>query len=241
MSLNAEYKKYLSRLAATNSFKQLMSLSPPNGQQFSVVAYFIIDPPTNGRHGMWMHLGYYSSAKKAQTKAQQIIEQTGHPGVIVSPSCSWQYLDENPNNIKRVDTDVDGTLRSQHAKLYQQELARIRQREQIESSIEHDQEQSLVPTTIEHYTQNWYLTVRNFAAVEHYRKMLADAEQAYQKRVELIQQQYAQQPEFDTTWLPILKSKLAERGEDNVFELITQGYDQLKSSILSSGPNSTDC
>src|SRR5579883_2183344 len=99
-----------------NSFKALAKVPPPDGQECSVFAYFLVDPPKDPQKpydpvGMYILLGSYPK-KRALEIVEHLIETTGHKQICAVSTCSWRELTSkcDPNQITLVPVDLNGKL-----------------------------------------------------------------------------------------------------------------------------------
>jgi len=225
-----------------NSYLELAKkYRPLPGQSFCVVAYFLLDPPTNDLYGMWYLIGTYATANEALDVAETVIRKTGIKSVFATKTCNWESLDNTfkPDRTKWVHTDKEALLRQQHEKEYREEIENIKDREKILLELEDDKIKENDPSTIQHYTYNWYTAIKNYSTVQYHQEKLKQALANYHKRVHLIRQQYSNQPELDSQWLSVIKQKLEQRKELNVYDALEHGYHQLKDEILHQYPSSS--
>jgi hypothetical protein len=223
------------RRQAINSYKALAKLKPPAGQEFSVVAYFLADNPKDV-YGFYIPLGNFATKEKAKELVDHIIETTGHRSVYVMKTCSWQELDTQfrPDRTECVPVDQEGKLRRQNNKEQEEERIKLEKRQALEEDIIREKDAETDPTTIEHYTHNWFVAIKNHAAYRHYREQTDRAKASYDKRVRAIREQYTRQPEYDTQWLDRLKTRLQRSGETRIFDAIVKAVGELRRDILTS-------
>ena len=204
-------------------------------QSYCVWAYILVDNPSpQGVQGMVIFLGAFRTFKQAKKHAKKIIIDTEYNSVFVSRTCSWEELttEYKPDRIKWVSTDKESVLREKARKEYEKEVKQHEKHQKMVKDVEKEKERELDPTSIEHYTHNWFNLIQNKFTIQHYRKLLEEAEQNYAKRMDKIKQQYSKQPEFEETWLPILYEKLKERDELEVYETIESNAKTLRSEVF---------
>lgn len=220
-----------------NTFEELMKWKAPKEQKFTVYAYFLTDEKIikeTGIYGYHIQLGNYETRKEANKVVNEIIQQTGHKLIYSAPICSWQEINSTIDNerTKWITENGKKNLKQQQQKeiMYEQEM--IKKREKINKEISEEKDKELDKTTIEHYTHNWYLAIRNYSMIEYYKDKLNKIEEKFNNRVKNIKEQYSKQPEYEKKWLDVLKEKLKNRDEENIYELIKTGYETLKSKII---------
>lgn len=223
-----------------DTFLQLTEVKIDDDQSFCVWAYILVDnPPPQGIYGMVIFLGAFKTYRQAKKHAKKIVMDSNYNSVFVSRSCSWEELttESKPDRIKWVSTDRESHIREKARKEYEKEIKQHQKHEKLVKDLEKEKERELDPTTIEHYIHNWYNLIQNKFTIQHYRKLLDEAEQNYQKRADKIRQQYSKQPEFDETWLSILSERLKERDEFDVYETIESNAKLLRPEIFNLSNN----
>jgi len=228
-------KNLLTREAAINGYTQIEKIHPLPGQEFCVVAYFLsneIGP--DGCHGMWYFIGTFSSAKKANKRAVNIIEKSGIKTVYATKTCTWQEINDKftPDRIKMVPTDKRGKLRQQHEKEYQGLVENFERDREIREEIEEELTREFDEDSLEYYIQQWFQIIKNTALVE---KLESDLKQAKKHQVKCIQNlkaAHAKNPEHENNWIPRLEDRLPKRGEDDLLNALKKGSDLMRPDIL---------
>lgn len=223
------------QLQAFNTFKNLMKTKLPYGQQYCIWAYFLLDKPSDeGLYGKLIFLGAYQTKKDALEKATEIFKNTKHEGIIISIGGKWEDLTTKPDmcKIKWVAEDHEAELHLQQEREMKKENKKREKAERIKKEIEIEMRNEDNPSTLDHYTQNWFLAVKDKAAIKMYRQKLEEMEKAYNKRVNLIQKQESLQPEMETIWLSSLETKMKDRDEAHIFASISTAARELGPEIL---------
>ena len=125
----------VARKQTINTWKALSKLKSPSDQNYSVVAYFLVENPTDVA-GMYLPLGNYPTREKALERAEFVIQTTGHRQVFAAKMGVWQELNGEfrPDRTLLVPGDAEAKLRQQHAS--EQEKDRLRREEQEDQEKE---------------------------------------------------------------------------------------------------------
>lgn len=222
------------QLQALNTYKNLMKTKIPYGQNYCIWAYFLLDKPSDdGLYGKIIFLGAYGK-KEALDKAEEIVKNTGHTGIIVTPSGKWENLslELKMDKTKWVAEDHETALRLQQEKEIKKENKKKEKIDKIKKDIEEEMRLEDDPATIEHYTHNWYLAVKDKMAINMYKQKLDEMEKAYEKRVSLIRKQEEESPIMESKWLPLLETKMKERDESHIFSSIENSVRSIRPEVL---------
>ena len=168
-------------------------------------------------------------------EVERIIKKTGHHCIYACESCSWEDIDEKvrPDRTIKLDPSLkSGQLERQFIEDINSKSAEKQRTDRISKELEDQQEKELDPTTVEYYAHNWYLTIKNKSEYEFHKEKMKYYEEMYKKRAEKVRKQYKSQPELDNEWLDIYENRLKHRGEENVFDLLSQGYKWLRQEVL---------
>jgi hypothetical protein len=216
-----------------DSFRALRVIKRPEGQKYSVMAYFICESHPDKPVAFVINLGNYNTSDAAAKRAKALIEETGHEAIFAGPTNQWLSLSEK-NRIDRTeylrsDKEEQDEAITNHKKELQR---REEERAQIEKQILEEHANSEDPETLDHYIYNWYLLVRSRSEIEYHRSNLTAAEEEYNSRLLKIREQYHKQPEIGENWLPLLEERLAKRGESHIFQAIKNGYQQLRHEVI---------
>lgn len=216
-----------------NSYLALTKTKIPRGQEYIVVAYFLVESPGEV-YGMWIGLGCYPTQEKAKSVVEFLIQTTGHKAIISAKTGHWWELTTNtqPDRVTYVPTNLDGKLIQQNHSDLEREGKQIEARRQYEDELLQEQQREKDPNTIDHYIHNWYVAVRNRATVEFHEQKLKEAQANYDARVTAIQDQYARQPDMEDRWLNEVKDRLSRRGEIKVYEALERGARDLKDTVF---------
>ena len=149
-------------------------------------------------------------------------------------TCDWQDINDkfSPDRTKLVPIGRDMKLREQHNREYQDQVDRFEKEKEISREIEEEQERELSADSVEYYTRQWYLAIKNRAAIESMKQQLGDLEKSYDRRINNIREAYRRHPEHDDVWLRNLGEKLPKRREEKLLELIQQGYKEMKDEVF---------
>lgn len=223
-----------------NTFKKLMKIKPLPDQKYCVISYFLLDPQSivdpnnkNKSYGMWTFLGAFGTQKEAIKYAEKVILETQHSMVFATSSCTWEDLTtvDNHKDTLWVSTDTDAKLRKQHEKEYNEEINKIKLKEELDEELEAEMELEQDINSLEYYTRNWYLAIKNKSIIEDYKNKLDSMQKNFQMRIDNIKKSELSHPDYRTKWLPILKSKLSRRNEGSIYNSIEMGFNIIKDSL----------
>lgn len=223
-------KNIMAREKAINGFKEIMKIKPQPGQEFCVIAYFILDKnyiEKNGSYGMLFIVGTYPRADMAIEKAEEMIRKTEINSIYAMKTCDFQEINDKykPNRTKYVPINRDKILEDQHEKEYQEIKEELEKREKIEKDIEKEIEKEKDPTSLEYYTQEWYSTIINKSMIDQMKKKLQEEENQFQLKLKKIKDLDNKNPTHYSKMLPELKKTMIERNEENI-------YNKLEKEIL---------
>lgn len=226
--------------AKKNALRALMALKPKSGHEYNVLAYVLnrdmikSDGSLDELHGVVFSLGSFGSKEKAEKHAKQIIEQTGHPGIVVAGYGCPIRLTTDVDTAATIDVPVDvkGKLVEWEDTQYKKEKDAIEKKIKVETELMEEAQQETNPDHIEHYKRQWYLAIKNKAMYMTSKASMEAADINYQKRVSSIKDHYTKHPEHDTQFLSHLKEKLIERGEGDLYENLATAYKELHPQII---------
>lgn len=239
-----EIANILSHEKALNGLTRIKKIRPQPGQEFCVIAYFLTSEVSQeGVHGMWFLVGTYPRSDMATERATELIEETGINSIYAMKTCDWQEINDKftPDRTKIVPIGRDMKLREQHAREYQEQADRFEKDKEISQEIEEEQERELSDDSVEYYTRQWYLAIKNRSAIESMKQQLVDVEKSLDQRVENIRRAHSAHPEHEENWLSILGEKLPKRNEGRLLELLQRGHHEMKDEVFgSSAEDSSD-
>lgn len=229
------------RRQTINSFKALMRHRYPARCEWSVYAWFLVDPPagktldpSKEEIGMYIPLGSYPCPEDAKKVVDHLIETTGHPLICARKTCTWGSLTTKVDpKAEFVPVDLDGKLIKAHAKVQREEVERLERKREIEEEVIQEKDRENDPNSLDHYIHNWFVAIKNRATYHVNQKAADTAKENYEKRSNAIREQYARQPHFEKEWLPELQRRLHKRGEDATYEAIVRAVEEMKSEVLS--------
>lgn len=229
----------MNKTQALRAFKLLMERKVPEGHEYCVVVYMLLDKVEDGKHGLWLCAGTYSTAEKAKKAAKEIIIETGITSVIATKCCQWEFLNEesDPDRIKWVASDKEAKYRLKAEKEYQKQVEAAKKQQKINRIIEEERERETDPSSIEHYTTNWYNAILNYSRLQYEKNKIKEIEQSFNERVSKIRKQYNVQPEYEERWLSKLKERLIETEEQDKYLMIESCAEKIKSIVLPSDNN----
>ena len=223
-----------------NSLQALMRLRPITGSQWCVLAFSLnrdmiqADGTLDDLHGVVFPLGSFDDKEKAEKHANNVIELTGHPAVIVVKYGYPLQLTTkfNPAAVVEVHVDAKGKIMKLESDQYKREKELHEKRVKLERDIMKEAEEETDPDTIEHFKRQCYLAIKNRANFQIHRKEADSAWENYKKREMSVRDHYARHPDHEEQWLPYLKDKLIERGEENLFIAMEAAYHEIRDEIL---------
>ena len=228
-------EKYYSLKKLANTYKLLEKRRPPSDQEYSIYAYYLLSEPKDGKVGKQIFLGGYPTKKKAILECKKIMKQTGHDGIYVCETCSWEDID----SIKRFDRTfkLDTRLKDDELqKQFEDEIERKHEeeerREELSKEIELQGEMEQDTTTMDHYVHNWFNVIKNKSSYEYHKEQMEYYEKMYNKRVNKVREQNKNQPEYENQWLDEYEKRLVRRGEEDVFIMLKEGHRLLKDKVL---------
>lgn len=233
--IKADIQNFLSREKAINSFKLIAKKRPIVGQEFCVIAYFLSDQITSsGSRGMWFLVGTYPRPDIAEEAAISLIEESGIKSIYTMKTCDWQDINNKfePNRIKSVPLGKDKRLQEQHLKEYEKTVQDFKKEQEIADEIEKEQELEIKNDSVEYYTRQWFLAIKNKSLVEDLTSKLKEATNNMNLRINNIRDSYKNHPEYEDQWLEILREKLPRRGEENILKALEKGHLEMIKTVL---------
>jgi hypothetical protein len=230
-SATAEYMARQTQ--AINTFKALMKLPVPNGQKYSVWAYALIDDPRHVKVAMVIPLGNYPDKAEAVKRVKFIIETTGHHAVFATKMHKWEELttEINTDRTEYVPVDMNGKLIKLHEDQQKKEQEKLEERKRIEEELLREKAAELNPSSIEHYINNWYVAIKTWARLQHTNKLRDVDLEVLEERLDKIRKQTHEQPEYEKTWLPVLKEQLSKRNELILYETLAATVEEMKKDL----------
>lgn len=226
------------------TFRALKLIRRPEGQSYSVMAYFMCESHPGKPVAFVINMGNYPTSELAKERAQALVEQTGHLSIFAGPSREWLPIEEKNRLDRTTFTSGDkgqqeDAIRKAAARREKLEQQQREERLRIEKQILEEHANSENPESLDHYIYNWYLLVQSRSEIEYHKEQLRVAEEKYLRGVEKIHKQYLEQPEVEQTWLGVLEERLKERGEEGIFNAIKQGYLKLRPELFATPDTST--
>lgn len=228
------------------NLKKIESIDTEVGQKYVVIGYFLIpiselaelnkkEEDVDIPRGMWTHLGTYNSEKKAEARKKKIVEDTGITSISVKRMYEWQYISlsdiqiNNTNDTNNINTSKEDFILDQ----IRREKLKIKEErekdEKIRKSIDVDIEREADKDSIEYYTRQWWLTIKNKSYYEIAKREMDKYKNIYEQKLDLIGELDQKHPTYANKWKEILKPKLNIRNEQSLYELI----DKASNDILS--------
>lgn len=223
-----------------NSLQAIMRLRSASPDVWNVFAYVLnrdmiqADGTLDDLHGVVFSLGSFRTKEEAAAYAKTVIEVTGHPSVMVAKFGMPAKLTVNfePGIVEEVKVDIKGKLLKFEDEQYKREKEIYEQRLKLEKELMEEAELETDPDSVEHFKRNVFVALKNKATQTFHDKAAKDAKDAYNKRVEVVRDHYKRHPEHELEWLPLLKQKLVERGEQHVYDGIFKQYVEQRLEIL---------
>lgn len=207
-------------------------IHPVPGQSFVILIYLLQNPPKDGVHGMIFPVSVHSTYETAKNKAEQICREHQVDVCRIYPMAKWRYIAEKAPTSQVKYAPSDSELKRFEADNHQKKVAVFKKEVEIRDKIEEEHLKSDQPGSIEHYTYCWYRAVKHKSKIEYLKKQLAETEKSYQEEVTAIRADHQSDPSLDEKWLEVLKSKLEEREEQDVYSAVVTGYKHLRDEII---------
>ena len=227
-------------LVKRDSLQALARLKGPQGNDWCVLAYVLNhdiidkDGKVDDFRGVVFPLGSFDDQERAERHAKGIIELTGHAGVIVA-----RYARPVPLTVKfdskavvEVPVDSKGKLVQLETAQYKYENEEYERRVKREKELTKEAEEETDRNSIEHFKRHCYLAIKDRAALEYHKKQMAEMQLNYDKHQAAIREHYTRHPEHEEQWLPYMKKKLLERGEEPLYINLENGYAKLRDELL---------
>lgn len=227
-------------LVRRDTLQALTRLRAPRGSDWCVFAYVLNHDIINAEgkaddlRAVVFPLGAFDEEARADKHAKSIIELTGHPGIIVARYASGIPLTAkfDATTVVEVPVDKNGKLVELESAQYKHEREEYERRIKREEDMQREAQAEVNPNDIEHFKRHCYLAIRDRAAYEHSKKQMEDALANYKKHEKEVRNHYVKHPEHEEQWLPYLKKKLAERGEETLYNTVANGYNKLRDELL---------
>lgn len=223
-----------------SALQKTIQLNAPRGQEWCIFTYALnrdmITPEgtVEKDYGVIIPLGSYGDYEQAVKKAKKIIETTGNEMVMVARyACAVKLTTEQDVRVvEKVNVDTKGKLvkldRERYEKdkeIYEESTRRERElMEEInnECDIEH----------IEYFKRQCYMAIKYEANIKHKREEMENSIKEYEKiKNELIRLNESH-PEYKNEWLEMLKGRLVERGESELYKAVEEGYNRIKDELF---------
>jgi len=218
-----------------NALIRIQDETPLSGQDYSVIVYVLTDEVgPNGEHGVFYIRGGYSCAKDAVNAAKELIDKYDINNVFAVPNCKWETLTKHRKSDRTIYTKPEklNDMINHYASDSQSELKKQFENSaqaKLRDEISREQELADVPGTIENFTRLWYLLIKNTGSLKYHQSQVDHFTRKNIEREKELRKAVDEHPEYLEQWLPRLESKLKERNEPQLLELIKNGYHQLKS------------
>lgn len=222
----------------TNSLQKIMKLKPRINSEWNVLAYVLNRDMINEKgelddlHAVVFSLGSFDNYSKAETYAKEVIEETGHSGIIVAPFGAPIKLTTKPENMVDIPVNPSGKIIELESKEYKLQKENYEKRLKLEKDLLEESNQETNPDSIEYLKRQCYLAIKNKSSYEKSKFQYEEALNNYNKRIKNIREHINKYPEHEKDWLPFLRDKLVERGESELFNYIEKGYELIKSDIF---------
>lgn len=224
-----------------DSLKLIMKSSPPNKcYPWSVFAYVLNkdmlnpDGTLDDLHGIIFPLGSFKTEKKAFSHCEKVIRDTGHPAVVACNYGKPFRLTSNINelNTEKIYVDDTGKIQKFQDDINKQQRETYEKRKRVEKEITEEANLETDESSIEYFKRQCYLAIKNKARLEHSAKELCESFDCFTKRKDNAYKHYLKFPEHEKEWLPLLKERLDQRGESELYKYIEFGYKSLRQEIL---------
>lgn len=241
----------------TIGLRKIAKLKAKEGQAWSIVVYVLSNEVVDGFHGLWFFIGTYSKRKEAVSRAEELIKETGISSIYAMSTCQWREIDENfkADRTIFVKDDIDKKLRKvqkeQQNKLRKKYEDEQLMKEEMEEMIKYEQEEG----TIEHYTRQWYLLIKQYDKINYMKEQLKLENENYEKMIKNIQELQNKYPNLESSkseeeddekgdnedeersdkqksdWIERLKVTLPKRGEEDLLKYIIEKHQLISQEI----------
>ena len=223
-----------------DSLHSLMRLSlPARCPKYCVFAYALNrDIINNGvlddLYGVIFYLGSYSDYEAAKNRAREIIEITKHPGVIVCTHGVPVPLTDikDTNRIEQVKLDDNGKLIELENQQFRKEKEIYEKQAKLKKSMSLEIADEMDPDHIEYFKRQCYLAIQTRSMYEYHKAKADEALKSYEQYKSLLLACYIKHPDYEERWLPYLKEKLEARGEDKLYDTISNEYPKIRTELF---------
>ncbi|HEY0088637.1 MAG TPA: hypothetical protein VGB37_07325, partial [Candidatus Lokiarchaeia archaeon] len=227
-------------LPKINSLQAITRLRPKDGSQWSTFAFVLnrdilkADGTLDDLYAMVFPLGSFYERDDAEKHAKNIIEMTGHPGVIAARYGAAVQLTTkfDPEVIVDVPVDIKGRIIQLESSQYKHDKEEFEKKVRIEREVLKEAEEETDVDNIEHFKRQCYLAIKNRSSYKMHSQEAANAWENYKEREEKVRDHFRRHPEHEKNWLPYLKAKLTERGEKNLYKVMKNSYKEIREEIL---------
>lgn len=185
-------------------------------------------------HAVVFPLASFKDQDMAHNYALDVIQRTGHSGVIAAKFGSPVQLTSkfDPDNVIEVLVDDKGMIKDIESEQYKRDRDAYEKQIEYEKELQQEAEAECDPDHIEHFKRSAYLAIKNLSALKHNLKQVRENKENYIKRRDQLREHYNLHPEHEENWLPYLKEKLTERGELSLYQSLEYGYNQIREELL---------
>lgn len=222
-----------------NSLQKLVMLQPPEKKMSWCTFAFALnndikDSKDDDLYGMIIPLGSFKTKEASDSHAKHIVEVTGHPSVVSARyACAVPMMStfDSEHNVP-VKVDVAGNIIKCEDSQYTRENEMYEKNLKRSEELEAEAEAETDPDHIEYMKRNCFLAVKNYAKYQHHLKEAEEAHKDYSTRKLNVQRHLQSHPNNEVEWLPYLRKKLYERGEESLYASIENGYKKIRDDIL---------
>jgi len=213
----------------TIGLRKIKNIIPREGQEWSVIAYVISSEVVDGFHGLWFLIGTYSKRKKAIKTAEKLINETGIKSIYAMKTCEWNEINEKTitdrtilveEDVNNIDSELLKIQKKEHETLKRKYEDDQILKEELRKTIEYEQTEG----TIEHYTRQWYLMIKQYETINFIEKKLEENKNTYKKMIDNIKKLDNNNPSYQENWLNKLTEFLPKRGEEDLLELLIEKH-----------------
>src|SRR5437016_649186 len=190
----------MSNNKAMNTFKALRQLKPPDGGEYTVLAYFLVDNPKDV-YGLYIPLGHYGSKEDAIDRATEIIKSTGHDAVIATKTCDWREL-STKSEVDRINIVPIGLDDALTKKFKDEQEKRNKLRDSIEEKERKRQEYNELvkePDSIGAHADLWNRLQNNADENDKCNKRIIELKEENNNIRDLIEKH----PEYEGKWFDL--------------------------------------
>lgn len=178
-------------------------------------------------------LGGFCDYKKAEKHVKKLIETTGYNHIVIAKYGMAIPITVNvdTNVITQVTVDTENKLINMENEETKRQKELYEEKVKYEQDLKEECQNEGNVDHIEYFKRQAYLASMHYQRYHELSKKRDEAYQAYQHRKTLLNNHLKNHPEHKELFLPFLKEKLSQRGENDLYKNIEQAYDQCQHDL----------